>query len=93
MMTTYIHSGSRIHQTLYGNTTSVENSIRKNKSTLSAEDVKKHIETFEGHHVTFASIDSVPKALKLLEALQSEREINLKIEREGQPIEFIYFID
>ena len=39
------------------------------------------------------NVDSVPKALKLLEALQSEREINLKIEREGEPIEFNYFID
>ena len=39
------------------------------------------------------TVDSVAKALKLLEALQSEREISLKIEREGQPIDFIYFID
>ena len=38
-------------------------------------------------------VDSVAKALKLLEALQSEREISLKIEREGQPIDFSYFID
>ena len=39
------------------------------------------------------NVDSVPKALKLLEALQSEREISLRIERDGQPIEFNYFID
>ena len=39
------------------------------------------------------TVDSVAKALKLLEALQSEREISLKIEREGQPIDFSYFID
>ena len=38
-------------------------------------------------------VDSVAKALKLLEALQSEREISLKIERGGQPIDFNYFID
>ncbi len=38
-------------------------------------------------------VDSVAKALKLLEALQSEREIALKVERDGAPLEFMYFID
>lgn len=39
------------------------------------------------------TVDSVPKALKLFETLQSEREIVLKVEREGQPTEFQYYID
>ena len=38
-------------------------------------------------------IDSISKALKLLETLQSEREIVLKIERQKQPVTFRYFID
>ena len=38
-------------------------------------------------------VDSVGKALKLLEVLQSEREISLKVEREGKPVQFHYYID
>lgn len=38
-------------------------------------------------------IDSITKALKLMETLQSEREIVLKVEREKQPVTFRYFID
>ncbi|HHZ78904.1 MAG TPA: general secretion pathway protein GspC [Candidatus Lambdaproteobacteria bacterium] len=38
-------------------------------------------------------VDSVDKALKLLEVLQSEREISLKVEREGKPVQFHYYID
>lgn len=38
-------------------------------------------------------IDSIPKALKLMETLQSEREIVLKVERQQQPVTFRYFID
>ncbi|HBM53878.1 MAG TPA: general secretion pathway protein GspC, partial [Deltaproteobacteria bacterium] len=39
------------------------------------------------------TVDSVPKALKLFETLQSEREITLKIERGGQATDFQYYID
>jgi hypothetical protein len=39
------------------------------------------------------TVDSVPKALKLFETLQSEREITLKIERDGQATDFQYYID
>ena len=38
-------------------------------------------------------VDSVAKALKLLEVLQSEREILLKVERGGTPEIFHYYID
>jgi len=38
-------------------------------------------------------VDTIGKALKLLEILQSEREISLKIEREGKPVQFHYYID
>ena len=38
-------------------------------------------------------VDTLPKALKLLETLQSEREIVLKIEREEKPVVFRYYID
>ncbi len=38
-------------------------------------------------------IDSLPKALKLMETLQAEREIALKVEREDTPIVFNYYID
>ena len=38
-------------------------------------------------------VDSVGKALKLLEVLQSEREISLKVEREGSAVQFHYYID
>ncbi len=38
-------------------------------------------------------IDSITKALKLMETLQSEREIVLKVERQQQPVTFRYFID
>ena len=38
-------------------------------------------------------VDNVPKALKLFEALQSEREITLKVERKEQPTVFNYYID
>ena len=38
-------------------------------------------------------VDTVDKALKLLEVLQSEREIALMVEREGNPVKFHYFID
>ena len=38
-------------------------------------------------------VDSVDKALKLLEVLQSEREIALMVERDGNPVKFHYFID
>jgi type II secretion system protein C len=38
-------------------------------------------------------VDSVGKALKLLEVLQSEREISLKVEREGNAVQFHYYID
>ena len=38
-------------------------------------------------------VDSVGKALKLLEVLQSEREISLKVEREGKAVQFHYYID
>ena len=38
-------------------------------------------------------VDTVDKALKLLEVLQSEREIALMVEREGNPVNFHYYID
>ena len=38
-------------------------------------------------------VDSVAKALKLLEVLQSEREISLKVERDGVPVNFRYYIN
>ena len=38
-------------------------------------------------------VDTVDKALKLLEVLQSEREIALIVEREGNPVNFHYHID
>jgi len=38
-------------------------------------------------------VDTVDKALKLLEVLQSEREIVLMVEREGIPVRFHYYID
>ena len=38
-------------------------------------------------------VDTVDKALKLLEVLQSEREISLIVERGGDPVKFHYFID
>jgi hypothetical protein len=38
-------------------------------------------------------IDSLPKALKLMETLQAEREIALKVERNEQPVLFNYYID
>ena len=38
-------------------------------------------------------VDTVDKALKLLEVLQSEREIALMVEREGNPLMFHYYID
>ena len=38
-------------------------------------------------------VDTVDKALKLLEVLQSEREISLMVEREGNPLKFHYYID
>ena len=38
-------------------------------------------------------VDSVGKALRLMEVLQSEREITLKVEREGKPVQFHYYID
>ena len=38
-------------------------------------------------------VDTVDKALKLLEVLQSEREISLMGEREGNPLKFHYYID
>ena len=38
-------------------------------------------------------VDTVDKALKLLEVLQSEREIGLIVEREGNPVNFHYYID
>ena len=38
-------------------------------------------------------VDTIGKALKLLEILQSEREIAIKIEREGKPVQFHYYID
>jgi len=38
-------------------------------------------------------VDSVGKALKLLEVLQSEREISLKVERDGKAVGFHYYID
>ncbi len=38
-------------------------------------------------------VDTVDKALKLLEVLQSEREIVLMVEREGNPVNFHYYID
>ena len=38
-------------------------------------------------------VDSVGKALKLLEVLQSEREISLTVEREANAIQFHYYID
>lgn len=38
-------------------------------------------------------VDTVPKALRLLETLKSEREINLKIRREKTTIDFNYYID
>tara|TARA_Y100001970_G_C14257843_1_gene876942 strand:+ start:6413 stop:7447 length:1035 start_codon:yes stop_codon:yes gene_type:complete len=39
------------------------------------------------------AVDSVAKALKLLEVLQSEREISLKVERDGNPVSFRYYIN
>lgn len=38
-------------------------------------------------------VDTVDKALKLLEVLQSEREIALMVELEGNPVKFDYYID
>ena len=38
-------------------------------------------------------VDSVGKALKLLEVLQAESEISLKVERAGKPVEFYYYIN
>ena len=38
-------------------------------------------------------VDSVAKALKLLEVLQSEREISLKVERDGKSEKFHYYIN
>jgi len=38
-------------------------------------------------------VDTVGKALRLLEVLQSEREISLKVERQGEPVQFHYYID
>ena len=38
-------------------------------------------------------VDTVGKALRLLEVLQSEREISLKVERGGEPVQFHYYID
>ena len=38
-------------------------------------------------------VDTIGKALKLLEILQSEREIAIKIERDGKPVQFHYYID
>ena len=38
-------------------------------------------------------VDTIDKALKLLEVLQSEREIALIVEREGNPVKFHYYID
>ena len=38
-------------------------------------------------------VDTVSKALRLLEVLQSEREISLKVEREGEPVQFHYYVD
>ena len=38
-------------------------------------------------------VDTDDKALKLLEILQSEREITLMVEREGNPVKFHYYID
>ena len=38
-------------------------------------------------------VDTVGKALRLLEVLQSEREISLKVEREEEPVQFHYFFD
>ena len=38
-------------------------------------------------------VDSVGKALKLLEVLQSEREISLMVERGGNPVKFHYYIN
>jgi len=38
-------------------------------------------------------VDSVGKALKLLEVLQSEREISLKVERGGEAVKFHYYIN
>ena len=39
------------------------------------------------------TVDSLPKALKLFEALQLEEKITLRIKREGQITDFQYFID
>ncbi|MEC8593941.1 MAG: caspase family protein [SAR324 cluster bacterium] len=39
------------------------------------------------------TVDSLPKALKLFEALQLEEKITLRIKREGQLTDFQYFID
>jgi hypothetical protein len=39
------------------------------------------------------TVDSLPKALKLFEALQLEEKITLRIRREGQLTDFQYFID
>jgi len=38
-------------------------------------------------------VDTVGKALRLLEVLQSEREISLMVEREEEPVQFHYYID
>ena len=38
-------------------------------------------------------VDTVDKALKLLEVLQSEREIAMMVERDGNPVNFHYYID
>ena len=39
------------------------------------------------------TVDSLPKALKLFEALQLEEKITLRIKRKGQLTDFQYFID
>ena len=39
------------------------------------------------------TVDNLPKALKLFEALQLEEKITLRIKREGQITDFQYFID
>ena len=38
-------------------------------------------------------MDTIDKALKMLEVLQSEREIALMVERDGNPVKFHYYID
>ena len=55
------------------------------KSGLKNKDVIVKINCF--------TVDSLPKALKLFEALQLEEKITLRIKREGQLTDFQYFID